>query len=365
MKKKFLVLLAALSVMTALCGCSKDKVEVSEDINPDDYVTIGDYEGIDVEVEMGTVSENAIEQQMQMELDYYITQYQIYDYDQITDRDVVQTGDMVNIDYEGKKDGVAFSGGTAKGAYLEIGSGSFINGFEDGLIGVKVNETVDLNLTFPEDYTNQELAGQAVVFTVSVNGIYDAASQRKPAYDDALIERMNQYGLGFPNMEQYREDVIAYLEEQQAILNEDLKTNLIWEAVFEKCEVKQPPQEMVDRIKQRVYDNAQQYADQYSMDLNTFIEQGMQTTVEAFEEQALAAAVESAEDILLVKAIAKEQGIVISKKQLQELKETEAAAANKTAEEYFAGVSDEDFYEYALTKQVYEYLATVVNVIEK
>ena len=87
------------------------------------------------------------------------------------EKSVVESGDTVNIDFEGKKDGVAFDGGTSQGYNLTIGSGSFIDGFEDGLIGVNVGDTVDLNLTFPEGYQNADLAGQDVVFTVTVNFI--------------------------------------------------------------------------------------------------------------------------------------------------------------------------------------------------
>lgn len=83
----------------------------------------------------------------------------------------VINGDTVNIDYEGKLDGEAFDGGSDTDYNLEIGSGSFIDGFEDGLIGMKKGETKDLNLTFPDDYSNTDLAGQDVVFTVTINNI--------------------------------------------------------------------------------------------------------------------------------------------------------------------------------------------------
>ena len=87
----------------------------------------------------------------------------------------VKDGDTVNIDYTGYKDGEPFDGGSTNGAGadLEIGSHSYIDGFESGLIGKKVGETVDLNLTFPEDYAAEDLAGQDVVFNVTINGIYD------------------------------------------------------------------------------------------------------------------------------------------------------------------------------------------------
>lgn len=87
----------------------------------------------------------------------------------------VKDGDTVNIDYTGYKDGEAFDGGSTNGAGadLEIGSGTYIDGFESGLIGKKVGDTVDLDLTFPENYGAEDLAGADVTFTVTINGIYD------------------------------------------------------------------------------------------------------------------------------------------------------------------------------------------------
>lgn len=167
-------------------------------------------------------------------------------------------------------------------------------------------------------------------------------------------------------MDAYRENVKAYLEGQQAKNNEEAKTSAIWKAVYDTCEVKEPPTELVDDIKARVYENAQKYADQGGMELNDFIEKNMHITPEQFEEEAQTAAVSSAKDSLVVKAIAKKENIVISQKALKEMQEEEAKAAGaESAETYFAGVSDDDYYDYVLTKKVNEFLATVVNVIEK
>lgn len=109
----------------------------------------------------------------------------------------VQNGDVANIDYTGKKDGVAFEGGTAQAHDLEIGSGSFIPGFEDGLIGVSVGQTVDLNLTFPENYGKEELNGAAVVFTVKVNSIKRKTELKPSEYFSEL---------GFKSVSEYYKD---------------------------------------------------------------------------------------------------------------------------------------------------------------
>ena len=87
------------------------------------------------------------------------------------DHEVAELGDIANIDYEGKKDGVAFAGGTASGYDLSLGSGTFIPGFEDGVVGMKIGETKDIPLTFPENYQSEELAGKDVIFTVTLNAL--------------------------------------------------------------------------------------------------------------------------------------------------------------------------------------------------
>ena len=115
----------------------------------------------------------------------------------------VQTGDTVNIDFNGKIDGNEFDGGNAEGYELEIGSGAFIDGFEDSLIGMKNGETKDVSLTFPSDYSNEELAGKDVIFTVTVNEI-----KRIPELTDALAKELDPSCDG---VEDYKKKVLSEL----------------------------------------------------------------------------------------------------------------------------------------------------------
>ena len=217
MKKKTLGFLAAVLSMCMLAGCgAKDTGDGTDaatgagaestalkDMDVDKYVTLGEYKGLEVSVDTVEVDED--------EWDSLVNN--VY-YENITaenggimDR-AVETGDTVNIDYEGKKDDVAFDGGTAQGYDLTIGSGSFIAGFEDGLIGVMPGETVDLNLTFPENYGKSDLAGQAVVFTVTVNYI-------QPAQDGEFSDEViSNFGIdGVTNEEELRQYAYDYLNE--------------------------------------------------------------------------------------------------------------------------------------------------------
>ena len=177
---------------------------VLKDLNTEEYVTLGDYKNIEVMV-AGPDVDNA---------EWASLNAQIYNEfvsaeNGIKDR-AVENGDWVNIDYSGKKDGVAFDGGTAAAQLLEIGSGMFIAGFEEGLVGVMPGETVDLDLTFPADYGNTELAGQAVVFTVTVNYIYPGEEDWS---DDVVAAAGNAEYTTVEEMKQY---VYDYLHEYNA-----------------------------------------------------------------------------------------------------------------------------------------------------
>ncbi|MBR4973666.1 MAG: FKBP-type peptidyl-prolyl cis-trans isomerase [Clostridia bacterium] len=163
MKRILSLGLAVLVVLTLLVGCSKKNRILYSDFDLLENVTLGEYKGIKVdtssesfkEIYNTLVNKQVLENNFQAELP-------------VTEG-IIENGDIANIDYEGKKNGVAFEGGTATDHDLIIGSNSFIDGFESGLIGKKIGDTVDLDLTFPENYHSEELAGQKVVFTVKIN----------------------------------------------------------------------------------------------------------------------------------------------------------------------------------------------------
>lgn len=146
-------------------------------------VTLGEYKGLALEVSDANVTDEEVESRIQSTVSMNPEKTAV-------EGRAVENGDVVNIDFEGKIDGTAFEGGTAKGYDLTIGSGSFIPGFEEQIIGMNKGETRDLNLTFPTPYDNNpDLAGKATVFTVTVNEIY----KETPAeFNDAFVERVTQ-----------------------------------------------------------------------------------------------------------------------------------------------------------------------------
>ena len=131
-------------------------------VKPD--VTLGEYKGVAVEKNVEKVTDEAVDARIQNDVERASTTQDV------TDR-AVENGDIVNLDYAGSVDGVAFEGGTAQGQSLTIGSGMFIPGFEEQMVGMNIGEERDLSVKFPEQYHADNLAGKDAVFHVKVNGI--------------------------------------------------------------------------------------------------------------------------------------------------------------------------------------------------
>ena len=200
--------------------------------NAQDCVELGKYKGLKVKVTGDfTVTDKQVE-------DYANTMAQYYAQPTYkdTDKKTVEEGDIVDIDYEGKKDGVAFDGGTAQGYHLTIGSGTFIDGFEDGLIGKKVGETVDLNLTFPEQYQSEELAGQDVVFTVTINKIVEEDKSKEFELTDEFVSS----NLGYDNVEAYIADVRQRMESSAEASKESAVQSEVIQKLLKNCKVTLP-----------------------------------------------------------------------------------------------------------------------------
>ena len=257
----------------------------------EDYITLGEYKNLKVEVEKAEVTDEEVDDEIKFTLSYTEDAH-----DHIKEG-VVKDGDTVNIDYVGTLDGEEFDGGSDEGYDLEIGSGSFIEGFEEGLIGKKVGETVDLNLTFPEDYT-EDLAGKDVVFTVTINYIL---AQKE--LDDELAKSLSD---GEANtVEEYRNVI------KEDLLNQKLETQkseasskLIAEAV-KNSTFKELPQELIDYLSHQIEDAYAYYAEMFGMSIEDMLvdNDGKPITIEEM-------ATDSAKEMICIEAIANAENLV-------------------------------------------------------
>lgn len=188
MKRLTAILMVSILMMTLLTGCGKNRL-LYKNVNLEDYVDVEGYLGIEIDTASSEYKEY-------YDLILYSDVYNYNLYKELTEG-VVEDGDIVNLDYEGKLDGVAFEGGTATGATLEIGSGTFIDDFEEELIGVAVGETKDVTATFPSSYANNpDLAGKEAIFTCKINSINRAMTEQE-AYSE----------MGFASVDEYITDI--------------------------------------------------------------------------------------------------------------------------------------------------------------
>lgn len=214
----------------------------------------------------------------------------------------IQNGDTANIDYEGKKDGVAFDGGTSQGYDLKIGSGSFIPGFEDGLVGKKAGETVDLDLTFPEDYHAADLAGQSVVFTVKINSV-----TRPRKLDDALAKEAGDYESAAAMMADIRE----MLQQQQDLAERESLYAQAVEAVLNTSEIEASEEAITYTTNNYIKNYAEQVQFSYGTDLGSLLSM-YGYSIEEFMGSYRDYAEGSVKQRLALQEIAKKENITIN-----------------------------------------------------
>ncbi len=323
MKKKAVALLLCVSMMMTLNACGKtnkdntqgtetvaetetEVIPSSADITYDagDYVSLGDYMNMEVTLDKDyqvtdDMVKNYVNNNVIANYPYYVE----------SDKTVVENGDVANIDYEGLLDGEAFDGGTAQDYDLEIGSGSFIDGFEDGLIGAEVGKETDLNLTFPEDYGNSDLAGKEVVFKVTVNAIkvkqditYDTLT------DEYVTYLSDKLGASYETVNDLTSDIRTYLEEQA----NSSRTQAIRSAVIAKlpevCTVNALPDGLLDA---RMQEYLKKFEDTYCKDttLEDYLSSTYNTTVDDFKTQVQSEIETELDTQLILEAIAAVENI--------------------------------------------------------
>lgn len=236
----------------------------------------------------------------------------------------IENGDTANIDFEGFKDGVAFEGGKAEGHNLVIGSGSFIPGFEEQLIGKKAGDEVDVNVTFPAEYHAEELAGAPVVFKVKVNAV---KVKELPELNDEFAQDTTE----FETLAELKADLKAKAEEEAAAKAKSEERNAVVEAAVANTEV-EVPQTMIDAQ----IDNSIMELN-YSLQYQGFsIEQLLEMTgktMEELREERKEEAEKSVKASLVVDAIAKAENVEVSEEEIEAELTKMAEAYNMTLDQ--------------------------------
>ena len=284
-------------------------------ITASDYVELpADYASLTVEVQpVAEVTDEEVEALIDNQRDLK------KELREVKGRNIVRDGDVVNIDYVGRIDGEEFDGGSDEGYDLTIGSGMFIDGFEDGLIDHKVGETVTLELTFPENYGDSTKAGVDAEFDVTINAIQEYVV---PPLDDAFVASLgitDEFGNTVSTVDEFRTYVRNYLIES----NESQYTQRLEEAIrntlTEKSKFKKDvPQAMVERINATMVQEITMYAMQnYGIDLKTYMQLAYMSTEESYLDDIRNLAEENVKKNIIIKAVADKENLSLSDEDFQ------------------------------------------------
>lgn len=355
MKKQLLAAAAAVVLTISMAGCASGNTAYLSGLKASNYAEPCDYSAVPVEEAAPSVSDTYVEYMVQYQLNNSATN------EEVTDRDDVEDGDIVNIDYVGTKDGEEFSGGSATGYDLTIGSGTFIDGFEDGLIGHKVGEVVNLNLTFPDDYQQEDLAGQDVVFKVTINKIEQRVV---PELTDDWVVSQNISGVS--TVDEYRDYVRQQLMAQaQSTYDSDVQSKIAQYMVENSTFKQDPPQAMIDRLTESMKTYYSQYAQQYGMELDDFLKTFMNADEDNPEQILTDNATDSAKELLVMKVIADKEDLNPSRTEFNtQLSNYAAQAGYSSVDEFKKSEDAESVRESMMLQNVLEFLQKSAVVTE-
>ena len=279
-------------------------------------VTLGEYKGVEVEKTPVEVSEEEVDKEVDKERENNSRTIDV-------DDRAVEKGDMIKLNFEGFVDGTPFEGGKAEDYSLTIGSGSFIPGFEDQLIGAKIGEEVEVNVTFPEEYHAAELKGKPAVFKCTVNEI---KVKELPEADDEFAKDVSE----FDTLAEYKDDIRAKLLEKKTADAKREKQNKTVAKAVENATMEIPEAMITEQVRRMADDFARRLQSQgLSMD------QYMQftgLTMDALAQQMRPEALKRIQNSLVLEAIAKAENIEVSDEKVNEEIEKMAAAYKMEAD---------------------------------
>lgn len=371
-KKKLLVMLA-LGATVALCGCtgtdektsanttaqdgattdseasSTDETEAEatteapdfeKQYNYADYIELGNYKGIEYEEQDTTVTDEDVEEDIQQTLESSV------EVKEDKTKKTVEDGSIANIDYTGRVGGKEFDGGSAEGYDLEIGSGSFIDGFEEQLVGMKVGEEKTIKVTFPEDYQSEDLAGKDAEFDVKVNYI---GKEVVPELTDEYAKE----NLEAKSVEDYKKTVRQRLEETKKENAEATIQNTVWSQVVNNAkEKKDLPEDMISYQKEQLESQYSSYAEMYGMEVDDFMQQMIGMSLDE-------CAKDSVKRMMVASLLIQKEKIALSDKEYKDRLEDLASEYQYESAEDFEEANGKDIIEeYILNEKLLDLLVS-------
>lgn len=284
-----------IEIVTAQAG-SEFVYKATVDVKPE--IVLGQYKGLEIKKEVQLPTDEEIQRDMDVKLNRLATM------EVVAEGEAAANGDTLSIDFEGFVDEVPFEGGKAEKYSLVLGSGSFIPGFEDQLVGTKVGDDVEVKVTFPEQYHAEDLKGKDAVFKVKVHEI---RRRNLPEMTDEIAAQLDE---DCDTVEQLREKVKNTLTERAYRAADEEVKNKAVQTAMDNCELELPESMIERRVDDMVKDIEQNLASQ-GLSLEMFF-QYTQMDMEKLREQNREQAVSSLRNELMLEAIAKEEAFEVT-----------------------------------------------------
>lgn len=264
-------------------------------------VTLGEYKGVTVEKAETTVSAKEVNEKLAAELEKNARVVEV-------DREI-KKDDIANIDFVGSVDGVEFEGGKGEDYPLTIGSGTFIPGFEDQLIGHKAGETVDVKVTFPENYGAKDLAGKEALFVTTIKTVKE---KQVPAADDEFASEVSE----FDTLDEYKKDLKKTLKEEKEKAATTTNERNVIAKVVENASVEIPAPMLEAQLDNMLYDYQTRLAQQ-GIPMDQYLKITGQT-VEQIKDQMKESAEKNLKTSLVIEAIMEKENITVAEERVDE-----------------------------------------------
>ncbi len=287
-------------------------------------VTLGEYKGLEAEAEEVTVSEEDVDAEIKRIADRNARMVEV------TDR-AAQMDDILTIDFEGFMDGVAFEGGKGENHDLKLGSHSFIDTFEDQLVGKNIGDECEVNVTFPEEYHQKDLAGKPAVFKVAVKAI---KFNEVPEINDEFVKEVSE----FDTLEEYKADTKKNLEERKAKQVEESKKAKLLSKVVETSTMDMPEPMVLEQCDQMINNFAQTLRYQ-GMDMQKYMEM-TGSTIETMRQSVRSEAERQLKESLVLEAIAKAENLEATDEDVEKELETMASMYGMEVDKLKAAVTE-------------------------
>ncbi len=344
MKKKIIFAAALIGMTMVFSACGSNEKYTTIDASLESKITeLAQYKGLTYAPAQVTVTDEDVEEEMEMELSWYGT------YEKIPDKTVAEEGDTVNIAFKGTINGEEFEQGTSESYDLILGTGEMIEGFEEAIIGKNVGDKVTVDLVFPEDYDDESVAGQNVTFEITLNQIEEYV---EPELTDEFVKE----NLEYENIEAFREAtrnslVESLMEDAREEAQSGLIAEIMDNSTFEMVE------DEIEAYREAMIEEYEAYAEMYGMAYGDFLEMFMGTTEETFAEDSKGMAEESIKNILIYQAIIDKEDLGITEKEYKKaIKEMAKEYEYDSVEEFEADYDKPSIIEEMLYEKVMDFI---------